>query len=134
MSNQDFFQRVKVLRFPLGSYALFGSAPMGIRGLKECHDIDMIVTEDLWNACKNKNWEQRTNQNGITCLWNNEIELWKEWGPGTWDIKKLIEEAELIDDLPFVRLETVLDWKKKNGRPKDLNDIKTIEAFLQTSK
>jgi hypothetical protein len=133
MSNQDFFQRVKELRLPMGKYALFGSASLGIRGLKECHDIDIIVTEDLWNDYKDKGWEQRTNPKGVTCLWNNEIELWKEWGPGSWDIEKLIEEAELIDGLPFVRLETVLDWKKQNCRPKDLKDIETIEMFLRTA-
>ncbi len=44
MTNKELFKKVKNLNLPIGDYALFGSAPMGIRGLRECHDIDIIVT------------------------------------------------------------------------------------------
>ncbi|MEK7465319.1 MAG: hypothetical protein AAB631_00920 [Patescibacteria group bacterium] len=86
ISNKDLFQRAKELKLPLGKYALFGSAPLGIRGLKDCHDIDIIVTEDLWNGYKEKNWEIKTMPHGSQYLWNDEIELWKDWKPGQWDI------------------------------------------------
>jgi len=132
MSNGDLFQKVKELKLPMGKYALFGSAPLGIRGLKDCRDADVIVTEDLWNEYKEKGWEEETSAGGSCCLRMGEIELWKDWGPGRWDIKKLIEEAEIIDGLPFVRLEDVIAWKKEYTREKDLKDIKMIEKFLQT--
>ena len=74
MGNKELFQKVKDFRLPIGEYALFGSAPLGIRRLKECLDIDVIVTEDLWNECKNKNWEVRRASHGSEYLWNNEIE------------------------------------------------------------
>ncbi len=134
MSNKDLFQKVKELALPMGKYALFGSAPLGIRGLKDCHDIDIIVMEDLWNEYKEKNWEIRTTPNGSQYLWNDEVELWKDWQPGQWDIKRLIGEAEIIDELPFVRLERVLEWKRLNGREKDLKDIELIEKFLKPKK
>lgn len=54
----------------------------------------------------------------------------KPWGPGEWNVDQIITEAEEIAGLPFVRLETVLAWKKRNGRPKDLKDIELIEAYL----
>ena len=43
MSGKDLFQKVKELNLPKGKYALFGSAPMGLRGIRECHDIDIIA-------------------------------------------------------------------------------------------
>ena len=134
MSNQDLFQKVKDLNLPFGKYALFGSAPMGVRGLKECHDIDIIVTEDLWNEFKIKNWEEKTAPSGSQYLCKGEIELWKDWRPGEWDILELIAEAEIIDDLPFVKLERVMEWKKISAREKDLIDVKTIEDFLMPRK
>ncbi|KKS44538.1 hypothetical protein A2567_02580 [Candidatus Azambacteria bacterium RIFOXYD1_FULL_42_11] len=135
MSNNDLFQKVKELKLPIGKYALFGSAPLGIRGLKDCHDIDIIVTEDLWNEYQDKeNWETKKFNNGTLYLANGGVELWKDWGPGRWDIERLIREAEIIDKLPFVRLEKVLEWKKQNGREKDLRDIETIEKFLRMQK
>jgi len=135
MSNNDLFQRVKDLKLPKGKYALFGSAPMGIRRLKDCHDIDIIVTEDLWNEYRNnKNWKIKRFNDKNSYLENDGIELWKNWNPGKWSNKKLIKEAEIIDGLPFVKLERVLEWKKLNRREKDLKDIKIIEGFLQIQK
>ena len=131
MSNGDLFQKVKELKLPIGKYALFGSAPLGIRGLKECRDADIVVTADLWNEYKEKGWEEKTSVGGSCCLRKGEVELWKDWGPGRWEIEKLIEEAEIIDGLPFVRLVTVVAWKKQYGREKDLEDIEMIEKFLQ---
>ena len=69
---------------------------------------------------------------GSQYLWNDEIELWKDWKPGQWDIQELIDKAEIIDGLPFVKLEYVVEWKRQNGREKDLKDIKTAEEFLRT--
>jgi len=131
ISNRDLFQRVKELKLPIGKYALFGSAPLGIRGLRDCHDIDIIVTKELWNECKGKNWEIKVGPDGTQYLWSDGIELWKDWKPGNWDIEQLVKEAEVIDGLPFVRLERVLEWKKLSGREKDLKDIEMIKQFLR---
>lgn len=133
MGNKELFQRVKKLKLPVGKYALFGSAPLGIRGLKDCHDIDIIVTKDLWDEYKAKGWEIKIMSHDSQYLWSDKIELWKDWGPGIWDINKLIQEAEIIDGLPFVKLERVMEWKKLNAREKDLKDIEIIEKFLYGS-
>jgi hypothetical protein len=130
MSNIDLFQKAKDLKLPVGQYALFGSAPMGIRGLKDCRDVDIIVTEDSWNNYKEKGWEARTSFYGSFHLWKDEIELYKDWKPGEWDIQQLIQEAEMIDGLPFVKLERVIEWKKIYDREKDWKDIEIIEKFL----
>lgn len=131
MGNKDLFQKVRSLELPMGKYALFGSAPIGIRGLKDCRDIDIIVMEDLWKECKGRGLEVGFTADGSQYLWKDEIELFKDWKPGHWDIRQLIEEAEIIEGLPFVKLEKVLEWKRLNGREKDLEDIEIIERFLQ---
>lgn len=137
MTNKKLFQKVKDLNLPVGKYALFGSAPMGVRGLRDCHDIDVIVTETLWNDYKMKpDWSLARTKNKdkhSDGLRNDNIELWKDWWP-EWDINKLIQEAEMIDGLPFVKLEEVLKWKKQIAREKDLMDVKIIEKFLQDDK
>jgi hypothetical protein len=135
--NKDLFGKVKGLNLPTGEYALFGSAPLGIRELKKCRDIDIIMSENLWNEYKNKlNWKIKKNldRNDSYCLCNddNDIELWKDWAPGAWNVVELIKEAEIIDDLPFVKLEQVIKWKKLNGRGKDLKDIEIIEIYLKS--
>ena len=127
----DLFERVKNLGFPAGKYAIFGSGPMVVRGLREGRDIDIIVTEEVFNDYKTKpGWEVKKFEDGSEYLENGNVELCDEWGPGEWDVNKLIQEAEIIGGLPFVRLEEVLKWKEINGRPKDLEDVKLIKGYL----
>lgn len=134
LNNNNLFQKVKELNLPAGKYALFGSAPIGIREIRKCRDIDIIVTEDLWDEYKNKNWKVKVMPYGSQYLFNDKIELWKDWKPGEWDERKLIKEAEIIDGLPFVKLKEVIRWKKIKGRKKDLKDVEMIEKFLRTRK
>ena len=135
--NKEFFLKVKKLNLPIGEYALFGSAPMGVRGLRECRDIDIIVTNGLWKEfLDNFGWKLVKTQDKDKYsdgLERDGIELWKDWWPG-WDVNKLIKEAEMIDGLPFVRLEKVLEWKKFIAKEKDLKDVELLEKFLLTKK
>jgi hypothetical protein len=48
-----------------------------------------------------------------------------------WDIAALIDEAEIIDGLPFARLEDVLAFKRSYGRPKDRAHVRLIEDYLR---
>lgn len=129
---QELFEKLKELNLPKGKFAIFGSGPMGIRGLREIRDLNLIVTQDIFDEFRNrKDWNLKTD----VCegLYKDNIEMCYEWGPGEWDIKKLIAEAEIIDDLPFVKLEEVLKWKKLCNRgEKDKRDIELIENYLKS--
>jgi len=131
----ELFIKVKNLKFPAGKYAIFGSGPIAIRGLRKCKDIDIIVTEDVFNDYKKRSeWKLKKFDDNADYLDKDGVELWKEWGPGEWDVNKLIKEAEIIDGLPFVILEETLRWKQINGRPKDLEDIELIKEYLANKK
>ena len=131
-NSKDLYQDLKDLNLPKGKYVLFGSAPMSIRGLKkEFHDLDIVVTQDVWDKHRNKKgWKLVHLDNGSDFLWNNDLELYYDWKPGDWDAEDLISRAEIIDDLPFVTLEDCLKWKKLSGREKDLKDAELIEYHL----
>jgi len=134
--NKELFEEFGKLNLPVGEYAIFGSGPMGIRNLRKCTDIDFIATDKLFTELKRQpQWKE-----GVTCLGmekldckngRGDVEAIKEWAPGSWNIEQLIKNAEVIDGLPFVRLEEVLKWKKLWGREKDQKDIKIIEKYLE---
>jgi 8-oxo-dGTP pyrophosphatase MutT (NUDIX family) len=135
MINNELFKRVKSLNLPIGEYAIFGSGPLGIRNLREIHDMDIIVSEKVYSQYKGKEgWEIRDieNDNGLV---NEElaIEMWNDWGNG-WDVDEAIKEAEIIEGLAFVKLEWLLKWKKYLNREKDLKDIEIIEKYLTKGK
>ena len=50
--TEELLQQVRDLHLPLGSYVLFGSAPMGARGMREMKDVDMVVTPEVFEDFK----------------------------------------------------------------------------------
>jgi predicted nucleotidyltransferase len=126
--------KVKGLNLPLGEYALFGSAPLFVRGLREAmRDVDIVVTKKLWEEMQSApGWKMETANSGDPVLRCEELELFRDWAPGEWDIDELIKTADVIDGLPFVSLANVLQWKKMFGREKDLADVKEVEKYLLT--
>jgi 8-oxo-dGTP pyrophosphatase MutT (NUDIX family) len=139
MNNIELFKQVKSLNLPIGEYAIFGSGPMGIRNLREMHDIDLVISERVYEDYKNKEgWEKKEIKEGNEYYqglanYGMNIEMWKDWYVG-WNISKLIEDAEIIDGMPFVRIETLLKWKKFRAREKDIKDVEIIEKYLTENK
>jgi len=60
------------------------------------------------------------------------IELWHDWSEWFDNIDLLIDTADLIEGIRFVRLDPVLTLKRKMGRPKDFEDIRLVESFLKS--
>ena len=141
MPSELLFNALRELHLPHGQYALFGSAPICIRRLRECsHDIDIIVSAFLWDTYSQKSeWEKGTSRLGSPRLFSGPFEMFRDWKPGVWDIDSLILEADVIDGLPFVRLEHVAQWKKlylntgipPESRQKYIRDIKLIEDYFK---
>lgn len=128
----DIIRKVKSLNLPLGEYAVFGSGPLVIRGIREAHDIDVVVTPELYQKLKKEGWKEKVWEGGGKHLAKGVFEVTTKWGCGEYNpaIDQLIDEAEIMDEIPFVRLEEVLKWKQAFGREKDKRDIQLIEDFL----
>ncbi|MBI2629617.1 hypothetical protein HYW76_00790 [Candidatus Pacearchaeota archaeon] len=119
---------LKKLNFPIADFAIFGSAPLSIRGIRESKDIDLIVRESLWKELSKKYPVIGEKKNKIEI---GNIELWKDWLPWFDNSDKLIDDAEIIQRLPFIKLKYIIEWKKKYNREKDRQDLKLIEKYLK---
>lgn len=131
-NNQKLFSTFKSLNLPKDKYVIFGSGSMLIRNLKDGHDLDILVTHDLFEEYKNKEGWKLKPCNQDFYLSKDGMELWETWRPGEWDTMKLIEDAEHIDGMAFVPLTTTLKWKEMNGREKDLEHAKIIKEYLKS--
>jgi hypothetical protein len=132
MTKGELFKRAAELNFPDGQYAIFGSAPICARDLRECNDIDIIVKEPLFEDLKKQGgWELKLKKDGTEYLVKENVEIFKNWAPGEWNVEELIKNADAIGGLPFVRLQDVMRWKKMMGREKDSADIVLMENFLK---
>ena len=138
-SNAQKFDMLRELSLPIEQYAITGSGPMGIRDLKAIGDIDIIVTDELWKVLESRFGCAYSDETKKICFPGGIIEASCQ---GSFDTQKLdhgfgtvsdrINQAEIIDDLPFEKMSIVLYFKKQYMRDKDLNDIKLIEAWLNS--
>lgn len=121
---------------PTGDFAVFGSGPLVAHGLKaDLSDIDLIARGLAWKqALHLGKVEDSALGDPKVVLSGGKIEVFGKWGPGNWNVDELIDGADLVDGIRFVRLEQVLAWKKIMDRPKDGRDIMLIENYLAATK
>jgi len=120
-----FLEELKELNLPDKEYAIFGSGPLAIRGIRQAEDLDIIVTKGLYKKLKEKYSEK---DRGIFI---NNIEIISPDTSIVDNPEEIIKRAELIKGFRFTLLEDIIEWKKKMKRPKDINDIKLIEDYLK---
>lgn len=119
------FGEFKKLNLPDGKYAVYGSGPMAVRGIKPVNDLDIIVTDDLYQELLEKYPE---NEKG--CIAIGDIEIYSANTALIDNPKAVIARAELIKGVRFVRLDDLIVWKKKMARSKDFEHIKMIKDYL----
>jgi len=120
-------EKLEKLNLPKDKFAVYGSGPLGIRGIREINDLDLIVTTNLWEKLsKVYPIEGSDDERKIRI---GEIEI--VGGPILYKAEKMIKEADIIDGVRYVNLETIMKCKRKMGREKDFKDIKLIKNYLK---
>ena len=117
------------LKLPVGDYAIFGSGPLLARGIiDDVNDIDIICRADAWQQAQELGELVYLDEYDVhvVSIDNQRITIGTSWGIGEFNIDELIDTAEEIDDLPFVRLRYVVEYKKIARRPKDLEHLRRL--------
>lgn len=117
------FQELLKLNLPKGTYAVIGSGPMAIRGIRASQDIDVVVTKDVWHALLKK----YTNQGHAILI--GKIEFMFESATGE-DLQFMLHDVDYFNGIAFANLENTLLRKRQKRREKDLIDIALIEKYL----
>lgn len=124
---------VRSLDLPADQYAVFGSGPLVVRGLREGGDIDLVVTHALYARLRETpEWRVRPHDDGGETLTREDFDVMERLDlPGyVGDVPGMIADAERIEDVPFVRLPEIRRFKAALNRPKDHVDLDLIDAAL----
>ena len=135
LKNLIYFDELKKLDLPKDEFAIYGTAPLAIRGLKgKIDDIDIVVKKRLWDELKLKypvNIKDFENEKREFIVIGN-IEICYSMVAFTINSEKVIDRADIINGYRFVNLEDTKFWKSYLSREKDLKDIELIDNFLKT--
>jgi hypothetical protein len=122
--------RLLALGLPTDSFAVFGSGPLAVRGLRDTGDLDLLVTLALWDELAARFPVEETPTGPLLRL-EEGIDGFVDWHPPVGPTADLVARAELIGGVPFVRLESVLLWKQRRDLPKDRADVEVLLRLLE---
>lgn len=134
----NIFEEIKKLNFPIDHFIVIGSGIMAAKNIREAYDLDIVVSETLFEKCKTENWELKP--------WTKAGTLGKSWlkkditdlmleviaGDELLDLETLKKEGEKIEGIWFISLKQLIRFKIAYGRPKDFDDIVLIEQYLNS--
>jgi hypothetical protein len=112
------FDSVKSLNLPVGDFAIFGSGPLIVRGIiPASNDLDIICRGQAWERVKAIGELEYLSKYDVTVvtMCGGRLTFGTKWAIGEFDIDELIDGAEEIDGLPFVRLEHVTNFGSNRG-------------------
>lgn len=120
-----------------GTYAVCGSGPLHVRGMREAHDVDLIVSQEVYESYKAAGWKETLypgDPGRPRALSFGDFDMGTTWSVGSYNPnpQKLIDDADDIDGVAFVKLSEVLEWKTAAKRPKDLADISLIIDYVSS--
>lgn len=127
----EYLDELKKLNLPQKGYAITGSGPLVIRGYRGYNsDIDIVVKPELWDKLREKYADDLIAfENGEELIKVGNIEISKNWF-GLFNLDQLINDADMVQDLPFVKLTDTLKTKNFLNRDKDQTDIKVLRGVL----
>ena len=124
----NLFELLRSLDLPLGDYAIFGSGPLIVRGTIEgTNDLDIIARGATWDHVQEIGHVAEFEGGNLRVdMFDERLTFGATWKYGSFDLDQLIDTAEIIDGLPFVRLEHVVTYKQAAGRPKDVEHLRQL--------
>ena len=129
-THQDaLLDRLRSIALPAGDYAVFGSGPLIVRGIIEAtNDLDVISRGAAWDRARELGDLVYLAEHDVEVVSfdGGAITVGRSWAYGVFDIDHLIDTAEIIDGLPFVRLEHVVRYKEAAARPKDQRHLRAL--------
>ena len=136
-------EKIKALNLPAHQFVVMGSAILEMKGIRKAGDLDIIVTQELFEELKGSpdwkyqvEWGEVGGGMDVESLENHKgVSLYKYiYGGGEIGFflndPKRIEE---IDGIYFVSLENLLQTKSSSwDRPKDREDAELIKNYLNS--
>ena len=125
--KQSLPQRLKELSFPEKEYWVVAGGAMVLHGLRpQTHDIDLGCSTLLADKLEQQGYCVSHCEDGTRkIVYSEDIEIFENWIEG---------KVEIINGVPVVSVDGLIQMKKKLGRDKDLADIALIEKVRKTNQ
>jgi hypothetical protein len=129
----DLLSELDTLKLSKQKYVIVGSGPLGIRGIREPNDLDILVNDDLWDELSatygvlNKDGSKVIKiSDSVEALGSKTFLNESSVNPTT---EEQIKDAEFIEEYPFQSIKHFKYFKEMSGRQKDLQDLTLLQKW-----
>lgn len=124
-------ERFQHLNLPASQCVVIGSGILDALNLRESDDIDLVVTEELFEQLReSRGWREEIRNNEAMLL-KDDVEVWLSWGSkGVPNFHALYDECMVVEGVHFANPRFVIAQKRESAREKDMRDIKLLEGYL----
>lgn len=118
-------KRLRELSFPETEYWVVAGGAMVLHGFRpETRDIDLGCSTLLADELERQGYAAKRCDDGTRkIIYSENVEIFENWIEGT---------VEMVDGVPVVSVDGLIQMKKKLGRDKDFADIARIEKMRET--
>ena len=124
MNKNDIINRLEDLNFDKSGYWVLVGSAMVLHGIRpETHDIDLGCSKVFADELEMQGYPTKVMPDGTRRIaYAENVEIFEEW---------IFDRVTLVDGIPVISLNGLLEIKRSLGREKDLRDIQMIEEFLK---
>jgi hypothetical protein len=133
MNATEALDLLRSVGLPRGDYAVFGSGPLLVRGIiDDAADLDVIARGAAWDHVTATGQLIHLHDHDVTVasFFDGAITVGNRWAIGDFSVGELIDSADTIEGIPFVRLEHVRAYKRIAGRHKDIDHLDKLDRWL----
>lgn len=118
----------KRLAIDSDAYVMIGGGVLEARGLRQTHDIDLVVSEVVYKQYRDeKAWKEYVQDNGKRILSRHGYNIMRSWMG--YNLSKLAPKADVIDGVPCMDVEQLIRAKLRLGRTKDIDDVALLRNY-----
>ena len=131
LKNVNYFMKLRQLRLPLNQCLIVGSGTMALLGIKKNNDLDVWVTDAVYNMMKNDRNLIPVEKEGRIFYETKDgnFEASNEMPCTKGPVQMYLKRAMVFYGLHFQALDDVIAWKKCMNRPKDRKDLELINKY-----
>ena len=125
MNRTEIIERLSVFPYDASEYWLITGGAMVLYGIREeTSDIDLGCTVRLADRLEADGYLHAITANGKRWFKvGSDIELFEDW---------LYDTITLVDGIPVISIQGLIDMKRGLGREKDAREVELIEKYLRT--
>jgi hypothetical protein len=128
---QNLLSELSNLNLPVGEYVIVSSGVLAAKGIRECKDLDLLISKSLFDQLSQKYPVVETPTIFKIELSENIEALYKEHDSADpFPTEEQIKESEMIQGFPFQNLQTCLYFKENSDREKDKADVMLIKEYM----